>query len=329
MRPFDIRKELAMEAVSRKFDGWPHVIESQQFSREWLTNIFFPLAREMKSVVANGGSNMLVGKKMVVFFYEPSTRTRVSFQMAMEYLGGRVVFTTENASEFSSVVKGENVQDTFRVLGCYKPDVIVSRFGHEGDAKVAANVSLVPVVNAGDGRGQHPTQALLDIFTIINRFNRVCGFTIAMVGDLANGRTVRSLCYLLGKFTDIKIHFVAPRHAGIGEDIKDYLRRHQVRFFQSDDLRAVAPEVDVVYQTRTQKERGGNIDRSDLSQGFFIVNEEVADSMKQEAIIMHPLPRNEEITPGVDINHRAVYLKDQVENGLYTRMALLQLVLGV
>lgn len=306
-----------------------HVIESQQFSREWLEQELFPLADQMQGIVARDETNgILKGKRMVTFFYESSTRTRLSFETAMVIMGGIVAFSTENASQFSSVAKGETLEDTIRVLNRYRPHVIVLRHHQTGSAKIAAENSLVPIINAGDGTGQHPTQALLDVFTIQRRLGHIDGISVAICGDLAHGRTVRSLAYLLGKFNGITIHFVAPDSAKVGQDIKDYLQRHNVVFTEGNDLRAVAPKVDVLYQTRTQKERGAVIDRSDLSQGFFLVNLEVANSMKPNAIIMHPLPRNEEISRDVDSDSRAVYLTDQVDSGLFIRMALLKLILA-
>ncbi len=308
-----------------------HIVEAQQFSREWLENEFFPLTREMEEAVKREGPCRFVfeKKKMISFFYEPSTRTRASFEIAMDMLGGRVIFSTENASEFSSAVKGESLEDTIRVLNRYRPDVIVLRHKQEGAAKIAAEVSSVAlIINAGDGTGQHPTQALLDIYTIQKKLGRIDGITVAMVGDLANGRTVRSLSYLLGKFSDIKIFFVAPTCARVRDDIKEYLERHNIQFAEDNDLRVIAPLVDVLYQTRTQKERGSNIDRSDTSQGFFIVDRGIAASMKKDAIIMHPLPRNEEISTEVDDDPRAVYLTDQIDSGLSSRMALLKMILS-
>ena len=304
-----------------------HIVEAQQFSRGWIENELFPLAKEMETIVGKGESNDLAGKRMITFFYEASTRTRASFEIAMEMLGGRVVFSTENAREFSSVVKGETLRDTIRVLNRYRPDVIVLRYHEEGGAKIAAEISSVPIINAGDGTGQHPTQALLDIYTIQKKLGRIDGLSIAIVGDLSRGRTVRSLSYLLGKFSDIKIYFVSPDSLRIKEDIKDYLRRHNIFFVETNDLRKAAPLVDVIYQTRAQKERGTVFDLSDETKGFFIANREIIDLMKLESIIMHPLPRNEEITLEVDEDPRAVYLTDQIDSGLFIRMALLKMIL--
>lgn len=304
-----------------------HVIEAQQFSREWLENEFFPLAEKMQEVVRLGESKTLSKKRMISFFYEPSTRTRASFEIAMDMLGGRVVFSTENASEFSSAAKGETLEDTIRVLNRYRPDVFVLRSKNEGDAKRAADVSSVPIINAGDGAGQHPTQALLDIYTIYKKLGKIDGISIAMVGDLAKGRTVRSLCYLLGKFKNVDIFFVAPKGAKMREDIVEYLSKHNILIWEGDDLRDIIHKVNVIYQTRPQTERGTKFDLSEEARERFTVDRSILGMMKDDAIIMHPFPRNLEITLEVDDDPRAVYLTDQIDSGLFTRMALLKMVI--
>ncbi len=265
---------------------------------------------------------------MITLFYEPSTRTRASFEIAMEFLGGKVIFSTENARQFSSAAKGETLEDTIKILNGYWPDVIVLRYDEEGGVKRAAAVSRVPIVNAGDGTGEHPTQALLDIYTIQKELGRIDGISIAMAGDLARGRTVRSLSRLLAKFSDIKIYFVSPETARMREDVKDDLRKSNVWFSEWDDLRVIAPKVDVIYQTRTQKERIPLFETSQLpiEKDFCIVNQQILDLIKREAIIMHPLPHVEEIAPEVDRDPRAAYFR-QAENGLYVRMALLKMIL--
>ena len=307
-----------------------HIIESQQFSRDFLEKEFFPLVKEMEKIAKQGGSNILSGKRMVTLFYEPSTRTRASFEIAMDMLGGKVVFSTENARQFSSAAKGETLEDTIKILNKYLPDVIVLRYDEQGGAKRATEVSPAPIINAGDGTGQHPTQALLDLYTIQKEIGKISGTSIAMVGDLFRGRTVRSLSYLLAKFPKNKIYFISPETAKMKDDIKDYLKKHQVWFMEGNDLREVAPNVDVIYQTRTQKERGSldNVLQSnEKTESFCIVNKEVLDLMKKQAIIMHPLPRVGEITLEVDQDPRAAYFR-QAENGLYVRMALLKMILG-
>jgi len=314
-----------------------HIIEAQQFEVDWLLNELFPLADKMERIVKKKHGwywlryffdrRALAGKEMISLYYEPSTRTRISHEEAMIKLGGKVVSATEHAKVFSSAAKGETIEDTIRVLNNYYPDVIVLRSDKEGMAKRAAAVSLVSIINAGDGTGQHPTQALLDLYTIQKEIGRIAGISIAMVGDLARGRTVRSLSYLLGKFPDVKIYFVSPEVARMRDDIKDYLKRQRIWFTEERDLRVVAPKVDVIYQTRTQKERGELLLKYEKNPGFYIINQDVLDSMKRDAIIMHPLPRVDEIAPEVDKDPRAAYFR-QAENGLYVRMALLKMILA-
>jgi len=303
-----------------------HVVEAQQFDRELLGEIF-AVAQEMEQVVQHYGSNILNRRVMATLFYEPSTRTRLSFESAMRRLGGEVI-TTDSAQEFSSVAKGETLEDTIRIVSGYA-DLIVLRHNESGASKRASEVSKVPIVNAGDGPGQHPTQALLDLYTVNREVGHLDGIAIAMVGDLANGRTVRSLCYLLAKYRDITIHFVAPQVVRMRDDIKAYLKRHKIRFEESGDLHQVAAQVDVIYQTRIQRERFG--DRtSDYEQarGQYVIDRSVLDCMRSHTIIMHPLPRVDEINrEEVDADPRAAYFR-QAHNGLYVRMALLKMILA-
>lgn len=306
-----------------------HILSADQFDKSWLEQELFPLTDEMRTIAQKGGCEVLPPNKrrMITLFYEPSTRTRFSFQTAMDMLGGRVVCSTENAKEFSGAAKGEIIEDTIRVIASYHPSVIVLRSPVEGMARIAASYSTVPIINAGDGKGEHPTQALLDIYTIKQELGRVDGLSIAMCGDLLNGRTVRSLSYLLSKFTGIRIYFVSPKAAGIKDDVKKSLQSQGVSFEESCDLREVANLVDVIYQTRLQKERGTLTEWFSKENGFFVVDRELLGLMKKDAIIIHPLPRNEEITPEVDSDRRAAYFR-QAQNGLYVRMALLKMVLA-
>jgi aspartate carbamoyltransferase catalytic subunit len=302
-----------------------HIIEAQQFDLPTLMRLF-EVAEEMERVVARGGMTDYQNRIMATLFYEPSTRTRFSFETAMHRLGGHVI-STENAAEFSSVAKGETLEDTIRILNGYA-DVIVIRHKEVGSAKRAAAVSRVPVINAGDGAGQHPTQALLDLYTIRKEVGAIDGLRIAMVGDLAQGRTVRSLAYLLSKFQDVKIYFVAPPLLKMKEDILAHLRERNVWWTEETALDKVLPEVDVVYQTRVQKERfGDRLADYEQCRGVYIISAESLRLMKQKSIIMHPLPRLEEITMEVDADPRAAYFR-QAQNGLYVRMALLTMVLG-
>ncbi len=286
----------------------------------------FRIAREMESVHEQGGNRCLTGKIMASLFYEESTRTRFSFESAMHKLGGSVI-STENAKQFSSVSKGETLEDTIRILNGYA-DIIVLRHYESGSAKRAADISTVPIVNAGDGTGQHPTQAFLDLYTIEKELGHIDGITIAVVGDLANGRTVRSLCYLLSKYRSIRIRMVAPDVVKMRDDIKGYLARHDVVFSEETSLEDVAAEVDVLYQTRIQKERFGDREEDyEQARGVYVVTPEVMARMQRGAIVMHPLPRVDEIDVAVDDDPRAAYFR-QAQNGLYIRMALLAACLG-
>ena len=301
-----------------------HVIEAQQFDVPTILHLI-ETTQEMEKVVARGGTSQFRGRIMATLFYEPSTRTRFSFESAMHRLGGSVV-STENAAEFSSVAKGETLEDTVRILNGYA-DVLVVRHYEVGSAKRAASVSRIPVINAGDGPGQHPTQALLDLYTIYKEIGAIDGLRIAMVGDLAQGRTVRSLAYLLSKFQDIRIYFTAPPLLKMKDDILDHLREKQVWYTEETDLDKVLPEVNVVYQTRIQKERfGDRLADYEQCRGVYLITSESLRLMKPNAIVMHPLPRLDEIAMEVDSDPRAAYFR-QAQNGLYVRMALLSMVL--
>ncbi len=305
-------------------DGLYHVIEAQQFSRDVMQEIF-DLTREMEHVVSRYGSSILNRRIMATLFYEPSTRTRLSFEAAMYRLGGEVI-TTESAREFSSAAKGETLEDTIRIVEGYA-DVIVLRHYESGSARRAADVASVPILNAGDGPGQHPTQALLDVYTIQKEIGRLDGIQVALVGDLANGRTARSLAYLLTKYEDVKLYFVAPDMVQMKDDIKAYLAEHGVAFEEEEDLRRVMSEVDVVYQTRIQRERfGDRIADYEKARGKYIIDPAAMSGLPDKAIVMHPLPRIDEIDPGVDTDPRAAYFR-QAHNGVFIRMALLQMVL--
>lgn len=301
-----------------------HIVEAQQFDRPTLAWLF-ECSRQMESVVRHGGVTDYRSRLMATLFYEPSTRTRFSFEAAMHRLGGQVI-TTENAREFSSVSKGETLEDTIRILNGYA-DIIVIRHYEMGAAQRAASVSQVPVINAGDGAGQHPTQALLDLYTIEKEIGRIDGLRIAMVGDLAQGRTVRSLSYLLGKFDGVKIYFVAPDLLRMKDDILHYLSERHVEFEEESNLEKVLPQVNVVYQTRVQKERfGDRIADYENCRGLYVIDAAALALMRHDAIVMHPLPRVGEISMDVDEDPRAAYFR-QAQNGLFVRMALLKAVL--
>ena len=300
-----------------------NVIESQQFSRSLLEDLY-ARADEMKRE-PHRFMGRLAGQVMAALFYEPSTRTRLSFEAAMLRLGGQTM-GTDNAREFSSAAKGETLEDTIRIVSGYA-DVIVVRHSEEGAAKRAAAVSSVPIINAGDGPGQHPTQALLDLYTIRAELGRIDGVRVAMVGDLANGRTVRSLAYLLSKFKDISVWFVAPPQVAMRDDLKSHLDEHHVPWVETQDLDSVLPEVDVVYMTRIQKERFADPDLYNAVKGIYRIDKDSLARMRKYAVLMHPLPRVDEISPEVDEDPRASYFR-QARNGLHIRMALLDRLLS-
>jgi len=295
-----------------------HVIESQQFTVPLLMELF-DRARGMERVVARGGSLDYQNKIMATLFYEPSTRTRLSFEAAMHRLGGRVI-STEHARTFSSEIEGEQVEDSIRIIGSYS-DVIVIRHQEEGGAMRAANVSPVPVINAGDGKGgQHPTQALLDLYTIY-RERPIDGLSVAVIGELDKGRTARSLAYLLAKFERVKMFFVSPPELQMQPDILDYLERHGVAYEIESDLEKVIGEVDVAYQTRIRPDRVS--DAQTLRR--YAITPDILRRMKQDTMILHPLPRTVELDKTVDEDPRAFYFRQAV-NGLYVRMALLTML---
>lgn len=297
-----------------------HLVRTQQFDRKTLEKLF-----ALATTLEGAREESLHGKILASIFYEPSTRTRFSFESAMYHLGGHVL-TTENAREFSSAAKGESLEDAIRVMGNYA-DVIVLRHPEIGAAERAAEVSSVPIINAGDGAGQHPTQALLDLYTIKRERGTIDGVHVAVVGDLKYGRAARSLAYLLGKYDDVRVTLVSPPELRMRDDIKQYLKRHKVAFEETEAFAPVMRKADVVYQTRVQKERFPSPDDYLKFKDQYIIDRALADSMKKGGIIIHPLPRVGEIMPEVDDSPHAVYFK-QVGYGLLVRMALLKTLLA-
>jgi aspartate carbamoyltransferase catalytic subunit len=222
--------------------------------------------------------------------------------------------------------KGESLADSTRIINGYA-DVIVMRHNEAGSAVRAAEISRIPIINAGDGAGQHPTQALLDVYTIADSFPGMNDLKIALVGDLRYGRTVRSLSYLLTKYDDMELIFVAPQVCKMEQDIKKYLDKYQVPWYEDEDLAAVVSEVDCIYMTRVQKERFHSAEDYQTAASKYILTPELVGRMKPDSIIMHPLPRVDEIPPEVDSAPQARYF-EQAQNGLYIRMALLYLLLN-
>ncbi|KAG0058250.1 hypothetical protein BGZ90_005050, partial [Linnemannia elongata] len=309
--------------ISRILNNSPfshrHILSSKQFDRNELHTLF-SLAHEMRTQVErNGAIDLLHGKVMCSMFYEPSTRTSCSFQAAMLRLGGTVVGADGSSS---SVVKGETLADTVRTLGCYG-DLIVLRHPAPGSAATAAKFSKVPIINAGDGVGEHPTQAFLDVYTIREELGTVNGLTITLVGDLKNGRTVHSLVKLLAYY-HVTLNLVSPPSLRMPEDVKAELIKAGIAINELTDLNEVIAESDVVYVTRVQKERFENLEEYERVKSAYIINNKMMSKAKTQMIVMHPLPRVSEIEPEVDFDQRAAYFR-QMRYGLYVRMALLAL----
>ena len=296
-----------------------HLLETQQFDRESLKELF-ALASRME----NHRDDSLHGKILATLFFEPSTRTRLSFESAMMRLGGQVI-TAENANEMSSAVKGETIEDTTKVVSHYA-DAIIIRHPEIGIAARAAAVSSIPIINGGDGAGQHPTQALLDLYTIEREFGKIDGIHVAMVGDMRYYRAARSLSYLLSKFDNITITGVSLPELSMSDELKAHLAQHGVIYKETEKLEDAMKEADVVYQTRIQKERLSE-EAFKRAQGHYVIDRAMADSMRKGAIIIHPLPRVGEITPEVDDSPHAVYFR-QVGYGVMVRMALLKQILS-
>lgn len=276
----------------------------------------------MEAILKKGKqSDLLRGKILASLFYEPSTRTRLSFEAAMNRLGGTVI--TADGLQFSSLYKGETIEDTMTVVGQYA-DIIAMRHPEAGSADRAAAVSPVPFINAGDGPGQHPTQALLDLYTIQQECGKVDGLKIAMVGDLKFGRTVHSLSYLLGLYNDIHFTFIAPKELPMPEKVTSYLKERNIPYDEVTDLHEGA-KCDVMYMTRVQKERFENVAEYERLKDAYVLT---ANHLKgSKATVMHPLPRVGEIANDVDALPNAAYFR-QVKNGIPVRMALLKMLLG-
>ncbi len=299
------------------------ILSVEQFALEDLEYIF-GIAKEMRAMVERVGTfDLLKGKILTNLFYEPSTRTSSSFLAAMERLGGSVI--PINEVTYSSVAKGESLPDTIRTLECYS-DVIVLRHPEVGAAALAAKYSHKPIINAGDGIGEHPTQALLDLFTISEELGHVDGLTVTMLGDLKYGRTVHSLSRLLSLF-DVHLNYVSPEILKMPQEVIEELDARKIPQAMHDSLESILPETDVLYITRVQKERFENLEDYEKVKGAYVITEETMKSAKDEMIVMHPLPRVGEISLELDEDPRAAYFR-QMEYGLYVRMALLALVLG-
>ncbi len=265
------------------------------------------------------------GKKLATCFYEPSTRTRLSFEAAMINLGGHVIgFSDANSSSAS---KGESVSDTIRMISCYA-DICAMRHPKEGAPMVAASKSRIPVVNAGDGGHQHPTQTLTDLLTIRSLKGRLNNFTIGLCGDLKFGRTVHSLIHALERYDNISFVFISPEELKIPEYIIEMLKEKNIPYKEVIRLEEVMPELDILYMTRVQRERFFNEEDYVRLKDFYILNKEKMALGKDDMLVLHPLPRVNEISVEVDDDPRAAYFR-QVQYGVYARMALILTLLEI
>ena len=300
------------------------VISIRDFSKEDIEFVLSTAERLEKELKEKGHLEYAKGKILATLFFEPSTRTRLSFESAMHRLGGSVIGFAEAST--SSVKKGESLRDTIKTVEQYS-DVIVIRHPKEGAARLAAEVAEIPVINAGDGSNQHPTQTLLDLYTIKKEFGKIDGLKIGLLGDLKYGRTVHSLAEALA-FYDVELYLISPEMLRMPKHIVEELKEKGVKVYETSDLEAVIGELDVLYVTRIQRERFPDEQEYLKVKGSYQVNCKVLEKAKEDLRIMHPLPRVDEIHPEVDKTKHAIYFR-QVFNGVPVRMALLGLVLGV
>jgi aspartate carbamoyltransferase catalytic subunit len=299
------------------------ILHGNQFLRKEIDVIIKNASFFEKQLRRRDSLTLLKGKILATLFFEPSTRTRLSFETAMQRLGGGVISMA--SAESSSAAKGETVADTARTVSQYA-DVIVIRHPRIGSAKEAADAAPIPVINAGDGAGQHPTQALLDIYTIHRELGSLKNLVVCMVGDLKNGRTVHALVELLALF-QARLYFVSPVMLRMPEAITSDLKQKAIEIEETEDFVRAASKSDVIYMTRVQKERFEDLSEYERVKGRYVIDENFLKRVKKKMTILHPLPRVDEISPEVDAYPGAAYFR-QVRNGVYVRMALLAMILG-
>ena len=301
-----------------------HILHGNQFSKEDLDKIM-QVADEFEQGLEKGQTyDLMKGKVLAALFFEPSTRTRLSFESAMLRLGGGIISVASGAT--SSAAKGESIGDTALTVSQYA-DVIVIRHPQIGSAGEAAEVATVPVINAGDGAGQHPTQALLDVYTIQKEIGRLDGIQVSLIGDLKYGRTVHALVELLSLY-DLGLRLVSPESLKIPADIVSNLKERGLEVIETDNLVEAAADSDLLYVTRIQKERFSDVNEYERLKGAYVIDNTLLEKVKEGVAIMHPLPRVDEIATEVDSYKGAAYFR-QVRNGIFVRMALLAMVLGM
>lgn len=303
-----------------------HILSTNQFKKSEVEKILLR-ANEMEMSLKSGKSiDLLSGKIIASIFFEPSTRTRLSFETAALRLGASVI-SAENAMENSSAYKGETMEDTARILSCYA-DAIVMRHPAPNSVQIASTATETPIINAGDGANQHPSQAFLDLYTIKKEHGRLDNISIAFVGDILNSRTMRSLVPLLMMFEKNIFYFISPKELVLSNEYRKYLIDNKVNFFELNSLDEILPKVDILYMTRVQKERFSDILEYEKVKDSFLLKMEHVNKLKSNAIILHPLPRVNEIAEDIDKDKRAAYFR-QAQNGLYIRMALLLYVFNL
>lgn len=299
------------------------ILSAQQFTPQDLGEIL-ELSRLLEERLRKTRNlKLLDDYVLATLFFEPSTRTRLSFEAAMHRLGGRVISTV--GVQFSSLAKGETLFDTLKMVESYS-DVCAIRHSVEGASTLAARSIKIPVINAGDGAGEHPTQALLDLFTIRDELGKLDGLHVAMVGDLRFGRTVHSLTQLLAEYK-VKLSFVSPEILRLPLDLMNEVRGRGLDVQETYNVADVIGEVDVLYVTRVQKERFSDLAQYEEVKGYYVIDEAIMAAARRDMIVLHPLPRVGEIDPRVDKDPRAAYFR-QVQNGMFLRMALLAGVMG-
>lgn len=290
-----------------------HVLSAKQYTKESLEELF-QLTDDIKNNPQKY-ANKLNGKIVAVMFYEPSTRTRLSFETAALRLGGQVI-STENASANSSGRKGETLEDTVKILQGYA-DAIVIRHSSDTWPEEAVKIANVPILNAGAGKGEHPTQALLDVYTIREHRKTLDGVKVAILGDLLYGRTIHSLLRLVSLYENVEVYGLSKECFALPQEYIDMLSRRGIEYKKCTSFEELPKDIDVMYHTRIQNERF----EGDFGKEEFIINKEILNKFSDKTIVLHPLPRNEEIATDIDDDPRALYFK-QAHNGLYVRMGL-------
>ena len=323
-----MRKDLR-EYPESPFKG-KDFISVEQITSPRQMRYLFKIADKMVSAVENHRQlDLLSNATVAILFYQPSTRTFTSFQAAAQWLGCRRIIAIPGMEAYSSVVKGESLPDTIRTIEqTTAADIIILRHPEDNSSEIAARYAKVPVINAGSGKKEHPTQAILDLYTIRQELGTLDGLRVVMLGDLKNGRTIKSLSLLLGTVaSSTKITFVSPPELAAPPDFVEKLKAKEINVEETSNLEEVLEEADVLYVTRIQKEWFESEEEYQKVKGSYVISPELMRKAKKKMVVMHPLPRVDEIDPRFDSDPRAAYFR-QMRAGLYTRMALMAAILG-